>query len=123
MNIHEIRQKNFLYLASKYNGRAAFAEKLGYNDASYINQIASGHINMGPSTAKKIEAAENLSEGWMNHPHPELWGRYELADETSLQMKEKRAIGEVYNYQLDDLSNEELAGLLIKISEVLKSRL
>lgn len=124
MSIHEIRRKNFLYLASKYNGRAAFAEKLGYNDASYINQIASGHINMGPSTAKRVEYAEELSEGWMNLPHPELWSEYRL-NETfdSNQVREEEGIYEVEGKDLNKLSNAELADLLVRVSELLKKRL
>lgn len=122
-DVKEIRYRNFMYLANKYNGRAEFAEKLGYDKPNYINQIAARHLGIGPRTAKRIEDAEGLPRGWLGTPHPQKWG---------IEAKEERAdYGEQGNMllgkKISELSVSELAELaadaaavLYKVSQVLE---
>lgn len=65
MEIKDIRRNNINLLADKY-GRTAIAEKLGYPDNNYINQLCGGHTNIGSRTARKIEIAFNLERGSMD---------------------------------------------------------
>lgn len=74
MDVREIRQRNAAYLADKRYGRSVLASKLGYSDNNYLNQLTGGHSAMGGRTARKFEKALDLPEGWMDAPHPALWG-------------------------------------------------
>lgn len=66
--VKDIRKTNINTLSEKY-GRDALASKLGYPDTVYINQLCRGHGSFGGSTARKIEAAFDLPNGWMDQPH------------------------------------------------------
>lgn len=78
MEIKDIRKHNINLLAGKY-GRTAIADKLGYPDNNYVNQLCGGHTNIGSRTARKIEAAFGLATGWMDYPQKEDEAR-ELPD-------------------------------------------
>ena len=108
-NIRKIRQYNFTYLATKYESRAEYAKKLGYQDANYINQLVNGHTGIGNQTAKKIETVEGLEKGWLSIPHHDLWEGIQAT--TKLDTS-----------NLANLSNRELAEILDEISSILKSR-
>lgn len=68
MDVVQIRKQNINRLAEKY-GRGGLADKLGYKDTIYINQLCGGHGSFGGRTARKIEAALNLEHGWMDAIH------------------------------------------------------
>lgn len=51
------RRKNLNRIAgNKHGGQAALAKEIGISE-SYLNQLLSGHRNIGGSTARKIETA------------------------------------------------------------------
>lgn len=62
MTVDEIRRANINYWADKL-GRSILAQKVGYPDTIYINQLCGGHGSFGKRTARKIEKALNLEEG------------------------------------------------------------
>ncbi|MFI2810162.1 LexA family protein [Microbulbifer sp. JSM ZJ756] len=85
MEIKDIRRDNLNLLAGEH-GRTTIAQKLGYPDNNYINQLCGGHTNIGNRTARKIEAALDLEKGWMDYPHAaatlgEPHGKYKPAGE------------------------------------------
>ena len=69
MEIKDIRRKNILFLADSKYTRGALAEKLGYADTNYLNQLCKGFANIGNNTARKIELKLNLENGWMDKRH------------------------------------------------------
>ena len=71
MDIQEIRKENLRELSNRF-GRAELADKLGYQDTNYLNQLCSGHSNIGNRTARKIEKALDLEHGKLDHPKIEL---------------------------------------------------
>lgn len=71
MEIKEIRVHNLLLLAEKF-GRNIVAERLGYSDTNYLNQLCSGHGSFGNATARKVEKAFGYSTGWMDNFHKSL---------------------------------------------------
>lgn len=62
MTVDQIRRANINYWADKL-GRSILAQKCGYPDTIYINQLCAGHGSFGGRTARKIEKALNLPEG------------------------------------------------------------
>lgn len=110
MDSKEIRRRNLLYLADvKYN-RRVLAEKLGYGDSSYLNQLAAQHSKMGDRTAKKIEQVLGLDDGWMDTVHPNLWD------------SQSHPIKAVAQEIFDSYSDEDLWILIQLIQEELRSR-
>lgn len=75
VRLREIRRLNFLYLADELYGRQKLADLLGYENTGYLNLLAKGHSNIGDETADKIEQAIKKPSGWMDTPHPSLWGQ------------------------------------------------
>lgn len=71
MEVEEIRRTNINYWAEKLS-RKSLAERCGYNDTVYINQLCTGHGSFGKATARKLERALDLSRGWFDVFHPEL---------------------------------------------------
>lgn len=65
MDINQIRRQNINHLAEKY-GRGVLAEKIGYKDTVYLNQLCAGHGSFGGRTARNIEKALDLPHGWMD---------------------------------------------------------
>ena len=70
MDIEEIRQININYWADTL-GRDGLAQKCGYPDANYVNQLCRGHGVFGKNTARKLEQSLNLQRGWFDVLHPE----------------------------------------------------
>lgn len=70
MTVSEIRRQNILTWAEKI-GRSCLAERLGYKDTTYINQLCAGHGSFGGRTARKIESALGLAPGWFDLLHPD----------------------------------------------------
>lgn len=66
--VNEIRKANIRFWADKI-GRQTLADKLGYKDTIYINQLCGGHGSFGGRTARKIEQALELPVGWFDQPH------------------------------------------------------
>lgn len=66
--VNEIRKANIRFWADKI-GRQTLADKLGYKDTIYINQLCGGHGSFGGRTARKIEQALDLPVGWFDQPH------------------------------------------------------
>lgn len=124
-DVKEIRYKNFMYLANKYNGRAEFAEKLGYDNPNYINQIAARHLGIGPRTASRIEDAEGLPRGWLGTPHPQEWGVEIKEEHVPYDVGSSLLLGrKVSELSVNDLAGlaAEAAAILYKVSQLLKER-
>jgi SOS-response transcriptional repressor LexA len=73
METSEIRLNNLKYWEQKLS-RKLLAERAGYSDTNYINQLLTGHENIGSRTARKFEHGLHLDIGWFDLPHRELWG-------------------------------------------------
>lgn len=69
MDIGEIRRANLNRLVAKLGGQKELAEMLGVT-TGYISQMQTGHRAIGEKTARKIEGAAKLSQGWMDIEHP-----------------------------------------------------
>lgn len=118
MNRKQIRVNNLLLLAEKH-GRSLIAERLGYEDTNYINQLCRGHGSFGDKTASKIEHAFNLETGWMDVKRDVLASEPGVVDTSS----------ETDRYQLllkigkliEDFSPAELAELDARV-ELIRSR-
>ncbi|WP_445363163.1 S24 family peptidase [Microbulbifer sp. ANSA003] len=65
--IEVIRRNNLNLLAEKH-GRATLSQTLEYPDNNYLNQLCTGHTNIGSRTARKVEGALGLKSGWMDYP-------------------------------------------------------
>lgn len=74
MDSKKIRQLNLRFVADVKYSRKELSEKLGYQDSGYLNQILSGHARMGDRTARSIEESLDIPKGWMDAPHPSIWG-------------------------------------------------
>lgn len=108
MKLKEVRLLNFLYLADRVHGRQKLATLMGYDDTNYMNQIAGGYSNIGDPTADKIERAAGKPSGWMDTPHPSLWGRDSMeALKFAEEMLKNLASADIA--QLIDLSLKEIA--------------
>lgn len=72
--IRETRRRNLSVVVQECGGQAALADRIG-TDASYVSQLMNEWEGraMGPSFARKIEAALKKPRGWMDTQHPELW--------------------------------------------------
>jgi len=68
MTVNEIRRNNINTWADKL-GRNLLAQKLGYPDTNYINQLCSGSGSFGSRTARRVETALSLPIGWMDIAH------------------------------------------------------
>lgn len=68
MDVEGIRRQNIRYWADKM-GRGKLAEKIGYRDTVYLNQLCAGHGSFGARTARKIELALELERGWFDRSH------------------------------------------------------
>ena len=79
MTVSEIRRANINYLAERW-GRKELAERLGYSDTVYINQLCGGHGSFGNRVSRKIEERLGLQRGWMDIPYTQ-WNLYELPDD------------------------------------------
>jgi len=119
LTVREIRHKNFMYLANQYNGRAEFAEKLGYDNPNYINQIAAEHLGIGHKTAKRIEEAEGLPAGWMSRPNYEEWGVTASTPPSSLLPVSSLVRELSAKYDAGGMSNNHMADLLTDVAELL----
>ena len=73
MDIHQIRLTNLRYWDEKL-GRKLLAEKAGYSDTNYLNQLVGHHENIGSRTARRLEKGLNLEKGWFDLPHYKHWG-------------------------------------------------
>lgn len=109
LEVREIRRLNAQYLAEKV-GRRVLADKLGYSDTNYVNQIVKGHANIGPGTSRKIENVLDLPEGWLDAPHPDLWG---ATPEEVAHYTQKL---------LEGLSTTDLSRLIEQASVIIRNR-
>lgn len=111
MDIDEIRRKNINYWADKL-GRNILAEKVGYKDTVYINQLCAGHGSFGSRTARKLEKALGLEKGWFDVLHGEDAVGTSFAPPLIL----KKIAAETH-----DFTQAELAELMLQI-EIIKRR-
>lgn len=58
----EIRLHNLRRIVSRYETQQAVASEVGLS-GQYLNQLLSGHRNLGEKTARKIERALRLTPG------------------------------------------------------------
>lgn len=93
VDIREIRTKNINFWADKLT-RKVLAQRCGYTDTVYINQLCGGHGSFGNKTARKIERALNLPRGYFDAYHGEREQlEHELADQFStLNEQQKLAV-------------------------------
>jgi len=110
MDVKETRRRNASYLADKKYSRSTVTQKLGYSDNNYLNQILTGHSGMGDKTARRFEKSLDLSAGWMDRPHPELWGD---SPEEVLALTEEL---------LGNLSNADLTRLIDRALKIIQTR-
>lgn len=109
LEVREIRRLNVRHLTDKI-GRRAFADKLGYSDTNYVNQIVKGHAKIGPGTSRKIEIALGLAEGWLDAPHPDLWG------------SNPEEVAQYTQQLLEALSTSDLSRLIEQASVIIRNR-
>jgi hypothetical protein len=110
VDIEEIRRKNINYWADKL-GRNILAEKIGYKDTVYINQLCAGHGSFGSRTARKIEKALELDKGWFDVLHGEDAAGTSFARPLILKIAS----------ETNDFTQAEFAELLLQI-EIIKRR-
>jgi hypothetical protein len=108
VDIEEIRRKNINHWADKL-GRNILAEKIGYKDTVYINQLCAGHGSFGSRTARKIEKALELEKGWFDVLH----------DETI--KPSKSVLLQKIDAETKDFTQSEIAELMLQI-EIIKRR-
>ena len=80
MDNKELRRLNLLGLCHQY-GRDLVSQKCGYSDTVYLNQLVNANVTrtqVGDKTARKIETAFDLTSGWMDSPHPDIWPEEEV---------------------------------------------
>jgi transcriptional regulator with XRE-family HTH domain len=65
MDVFSMRRRNLMVLIGRYGRQQALADAAGLS-VQYVNQMLSGHRNIGEKTARKIEAALQLGFGWMD---------------------------------------------------------
>jgi hypothetical protein len=107
MDAREIRRLNLRYLADKY-GRDKLAQKLGYNDVNYLNQVLGKHVNIGPRAPRNWETALDLEQGWFDIQHLELWDNTasrEIAEPSKTYLS--RAVSELSTDELMEMLSEE----------------
>ena len=92
MDAIDKRRLNIKYLADVKYGRIALAEKLGYQDANYINQLCGGFGAFGNRTARKIEKTLDLPHGWMDTLHSDLYKAELLSEPQELTAAQQRLI-------------------------------
>ena len=109
MEAKEIRLLNAQYLTDKH-GRQEASAKLGYQDNNYLNQILGGFSPMGGRTARRFEDAFDLPNGWMDTPHPDLWGR----DDMEIAMYTEKLLG--------SLSSADLSRLIDTALKIIRKR-
>lgn len=128
--VKQIRRFNLLYLVSQAGGRLEFAERLGYENANYINQLIGGFINIGPTTGRKIETAGEVTPGWLNEAHPNLWTET-FGEDWKKQMREAGVDPDVFvesakvdleEINLSALDNNGIANLLEGLARVLRKK-
>ena len=96
MDISEKRQINMKFLADTNSTRAELAEKLGYQDTNYVNQLVRGFCSLGNRTARKIEVKLGLPHGWMDEIHPELYETGEAELVATMLTQEQLKLLEAY---------------------------
>lgn len=95
--IYDIRRVNLsLLLNMKYGGIASrLAEKMG-RKPSYLSRmfmnLDKGGRNMGDKLAREIEAASDLSSGWMDIVHPDEYMEYLPSSPPQVREKAAKAV-------------------------------
>ncbi len=105
MSITETRKQNINALTAEYS-RGVIADKMGYKDTVYVNQLCGGHADMGSRTARKLEAALSLPSGWMDKAH-----------DTTTDNPDKIRLLEIWELMTDDERSQ-----LLKIGAALAEK-
>ncbi len=66
MEITLTRLQNLRRLVSDCDSQQAFADSDGLS-VQYLNQLLTGHRNIGEKTARKLEQSLRLESGWLDH--------------------------------------------------------
>ncbi len=66
MEITLTRLQNLRRLVSDCDSQQAFADSAGLS-VQYLNQLLTGHRNIGEKTARKLEQSLRLESGWLDH--------------------------------------------------------
>lgn len=68
------RRANLRAIAAQWNGVTGLSKKLGYRGPSYLSQmIGANHSRpVSESTARQIEHAVGLPQGWLDQEHADL---------------------------------------------------
>ncbi len=96
MNASEIRLARFLELLEQYSTAAEFAQAIGKSTA-YVGHLKSGFRNIGNRTARHIEEALQLPDGYMDTPltnesYTDVKPMPELALFNRLERQQKEAL-------------------------------
>ena len=90
MNVKEIRRENLRLLGEKYEKQAEFARASAIA-SPYMNQLISGHRDMGDKMARKLEHQLGLPENWMDHPHADAEALTPATDEIRFSRRTSNA--------------------------------
>lgn len=63
------RKQNLANILREQGGATSFAIKLGLEGPSFLSQMVNGHRVITEKTARRIEAAADKPEYWMDHAH------------------------------------------------------
>lgn len=108
MENKEIRRLNLMYLAEKKYGREVLAQKIGYPNTNFINQMTGGFANIGDKVARKIEEKLEMPDGWMDRPCVSGW---DVSDAERY-----------YKEALQDAPTSLLASLVDEALRIIKTR-
>lgn len=124
MDISQIRRQNAIYLADSIGGQAAFIERMGKHQG-LVSQWIGDNANpkaIGNKIAREIETKFSKPHGWLDMPHPDLWGKtspqepaplHELTPETIKKLLKLDRLLSEHGIELDqDLKMLLFKGLL-----------
>jgi hypothetical protein len=113
MDNKELRRLNLLGLCSEH-GRDEVAKKCGYSDTVYLNQLVNANVSrtqVGDKTARKIEEAFDLTAGWLDSPHPDIWPAEEV--EKALKSSDNEIL---LAYESVDSARQEAVRVLLGLT-------
>lgn len=97
-----IRLNNLRQLVAKYESQQAFADVAGLS-VQYLNQLLTGHRNIGEKTARKIETSVKLEQGYLDRKNERPIERKQSSDRDAGLSQRARMMGQMF----DRLSPEQ----------------
>lgn len=67
-NLQNVRKANLEILIEKYGNKRSLERETG-TSAGYLSHVTGGRRELGEILCRRIEAALNLKEGWMDQRH------------------------------------------------------